>query len=117
MSKSLTVAGLLSLALALALAACGQSKPGAPTLPSPQVETAGVDPARAAPSSSDASVPSAQSVFATPPKAASTSGSGTRSNSALTRTEEASTMPQAGQANDHSSPLAPAASAGATRAP
>ena len=60
----------------------------------------------------DASVPAAASVL-TPAAAPKPEAPGERTNRTMTRAEESSTMPMAGQANDHSAPLAPARGASA----
>ena len=93
------------LATVCALGACDRD----PDLPRPGKPTMNAVPP---PPVRDASVPAADSVLTgavtvTPPEAP-----GTRSNRAMSRAEESAAMPMAGQAGDHSAPLAPRKGAG-----
>jgi hypothetical protein len=87
----------------LLLSACDKGHPG-PTLP--RVEAMKVEPATPPqPPTANTTVPPADSVVGPTnetPKADVAAG---RSNSAMTRAQESSAMPMAGQNNDHSAPL------------
>ena len=87
---------LLTCCLLAGLGACnkGVTEPPAPTAIQP------VSPV--------AAVPSAATVFATPPSAPNANAAVGRANSNLTRAEEANAMPLPGQNNDHSAPVIPA---------
>ena len=61
----------------------------------------------------DPSVPAADSVLKATAAATATSAPGTRTNATLSSTQESNAMPMAGQANDHSAPVAPAKAASA----
>lgn len=87
----------------LSLGACDDKPP--PTLPAPQVATPQGSPAVAP----DTSVPTADSVFNPGGVAPKTDAAAARSNSAMTRAQESTAMPMAGQNNDHSAPLAASA--------
>jgi len=62
--------------------------------------------------SSDTSVPSAGSVMS-PASSPGSSDAGTRSNAPMTRAEESSSMPMAGQGDTHSAPVTGAKGASA----
>ena len=79
----------------------------------PRLAAGHVDAAPPAPQLPDPSVPAAASVLTPPASIPKTDVPGTRSNTTLTRAEESSAMPVAGQANDHSAPVSPAGRASA----
>lgn len=87
------------LATVCALAACDRDvpRPGTPMMSSGQPP----------PPMRDSSVPTADSVLTGPAPVAVPEAPGTRSNRAMSRAEESGAMPMAGQAGDHSAPLAP----------
>ena len=89
--------------LAPLLSACDK-RPLDPATPKVEAAVAERDAARQAPAA-NTTVPSADSVLAPAsptPKASATAG---RSNSEMSRAQESSAMPMAGQNNDHSAPL------------
>jgi hypothetical protein len=96
---------------AVCLAAC--NKPPDPATPQAEPATSGV----AMPSSTlpDPSVPAAASALKAPAANTTTEAPGTRTNATLSGAQESNAMPMAGQANDHSAPLAPAKGASARR--
>ena len=101
----------LALAALLSLGACDNKPP--PTLPAPQVGAPTANPA----TRPDTSVPAAETVFNAGGVAPKADAAAARSNSTMTRTQESTAMPMAGQNNDHSAPLAASASqAGASAA-
>ena len=59
-------------------------------------------------SGADASVPSAASVMAPAMQASAADAATGRDNKTMSRAEESTAMPMAGQNNDHSAPLPPA---------
>lgn len=94
---------LATLAVAmLLLAACDKPVP-MPT--APQADLAKTNATNNPSPLPDTSVPSADSVLAPAATAMKKEAPGTRANATLTRAEQSSTMPVAGQANDHSAPL------------
>jgi len=93
----------LLLLSALALAACDQRPVSAPA---PTGDTIPAEAVALRPGTSDRSVPAADSVLTPATTAPSASVAGTRTNRAMTPAQERNTMPLAGQANDHSAPLA-----------
>lgn len=97
-------AGLLVCGLcALLLVACERHAPDAAAVPVvPAGTTVGAAPASAA----DTSVPAADSVLNPAPGASQPGTATLRSNKRMSAAEESSAMPMAGQANDHSAPLA-----------
>ena len=101
----LTLLAVLSAGL---LPACTQQ----PTdLPAPKREVAEAFPGTSAAPLGDTSVPSAQAVLFPAAAQPSPPSTGARDTSGLTKAEESQSMPQGGQANDHSAPLPPAARA------
>ncbi len=111
-SFSLTALSLV----ALTLSACDQSPPDPMRPPEPQVRLAtGESAAQMAsapqpllPTQNSApSVPSAETVLATPATATKLDPTTGRSNSAMSRAQESTAMPMPGQNNDHSAPLTP----------
>jgi hypothetical protein len=90
---------------ALLLTACDK---GPTAVPAPRPVPVTADTGTPPPASAGTSVPSADSALAAAkdkPKAAPEAG---RSNAEMTRSQESSAMPMAGQSNDHSAPVAPA---------
>ena len=90
--------------VAQSLSACNKvpSEPPVPTVSAVQIEP------RAAPGGAlNTSVPPADSVLA-PASETKRAPEAGRSNSTMTRAQEANAMPIPGQNNDHSAPLAPA---------
>ena len=92
---------------AVLLAACQKERPEPPK---PKVEAVQIETGSASPSSTQTSVPAADTVFPAAGVAAPASTPSVRTNKAMTRAEESAAMPMAGQANDHSAPAAVAAS-------
>lgn len=90
---------------ALLLAACSKESVDPP---SPSVVTAAPASVGTAPLSSsqgsDASVPSATSVFAVEPPASTAATASIRTNATLSDAQEKTAMPMAGQADSHSAP-------------
>ncbi len=80
----------------LALGACSKAKTDSPPVSAIQ------------PTMPNATVPPADTVFAAPSLASNASAAAGRSNSNLTRADEANAMPLPGQNNDHSAPVLPA---------
>ena len=104
MSSSTWAARVIG-ASALWLSACDPT--GTPPPPAPQLDAAAATPPTASlGSGSDASVPTASSVFAPASATAGDPALG-RSNRALTPAQESTAMPLPGQNNDHSAPLGP----------
>lgn len=106
----LSAAGAVVLVFtALALSACNK----APLEPAAAVISSG-PPATAPVTSppSDTSVPDASAVL-TPGVMPQAASSAARSNTTMSRAQESSQMPMAGQNNDHSAPLTPAKRASA----
>ena len=95
---------------ALLLSACdkGRSDP-----PAPLVEPVRVGASTTQPPLGGTSVPTAASVVAAESVAAKPAATADRSNTQMTRAEESSAMPMAGQNNDHSAPLTAAKRASA----
>jgi hypothetical protein len=89
-------------AMALLCSACDQRPVDTPP-PRSQIGT--VTPSATQAATSDTSVPPAESVLSAASGAAKPAVDATRSNAKLTRAEESTAMPMAGQANDHSAPL------------
>lgn len=79
----------------------------------PQVNVGASGAAQSSSTAPETSVPAADSVIKSGTAASPASASGDRTNTALTRAQESNAMPMAGQANDHSAPLAPAKAASA----
>ena len=95
---------LLTVALAaLCLSACDKKRADAPT---PQVLSDAALPAKAPGLPGDTSVPAAAAVLTPAEGRANTVPDTMRTNKTMTRAEESAAMPMAGQANDHSAPLA-----------
>lgn len=89
-------------AAALLLTACDRDRIDPPM---PYTAPATVESGVALVTGRDASVPAAASVL-TPATAAPQPASAGRTNDELTRAQESTAMPMAGQNNDHSAPLA-----------
>jgi hypothetical protein len=94
---------------ALSLGACTDSPSVPASLPAsiPPVSTTAtpvVDNAAVATSSTDQSVPAAETVL-TPAKDIKLDPAAGRVNTTMTKTQESTAMPLPGQANDHSAPL------------
>ncbi len=103
-----TYFSLTAIALvALSMSACDK-KPTAP--PTPQVSNLRIEAGAAPASAPDSWTPSADSASA-PGPVATTPPTGERSNRAMTRAQESSAMPMAGQNNDHSAALSAAKAA------
>lgn len=98
-SYSVAALGLI----ALSLGAC--DKPS-PRPPAPTVNAAPLRSGAAAGNAADTSVPAAEAVL-TPGAAAKPDPVAGRTNSSMTRAQEAGAMPLPGQNNDHSAPVAP----------
>lgn len=94
-------------AAALLMTACGRNKSDPPM---PYVAPVTVDVGMAPATGSVSSVPSAASVL-TSATGTAQAASAARSNEKLTRAEESTAMPIAGQNNDHSAPVAAGKSA------
>ena len=87
----------------LLLNACDKGHPG-PTVP--RVEPMQVDPGAIQQSpAANTTVPPAESVVGPANEAPKADAAAGRSNSTMTRAQESSAMPMAGQNNDHSAPL------------
>ena len=84
--------------MALLCSACDQRPVDKPP-PRSQIGT--VTPSATQAATSDTSVPPAESVLSAASGAAKPAVDATRSNAKLTRAEESTVMPMAGQANDH----------------
>jgi len=101
MRTPLTLSALCLFSLMLTACDKERSKP-----PAPQVEPVHVQTGTISSTATDTSVPAADSVLPpgneTPKPGAATG----RSNKEMTRSQESSAMPMAGQNNDHSAPLA-----------
>lgn len=109
MRTGLTLTALCAAALLLTACDRGRSDP-----PMPYVAPAKVESGVAPVAGSDASVPPAASVLTAAtdvPRPASAA----RTNDELTRTQESTAMPMAGQVNDHSAPLAAGSGASAPK--
>ena len=91
-------------ATALALSACDK-RPHDP--PTPTVQPVGSATALVGATTADTSVPDAATVLA-PAVVPKVEAPADRSNSSMSRTQESTAMPMAGQNNDHSAPLMPA---------
>ncbi len=121
MQERFTRAVLPILACALLGTLLGACSPRPAELPAPAREKGMPFPGTSATPMGDTSVPAAGSVFPATPAATPTltqATAGQRDNSGLTAAEESRSMPQAGQANDHSAPLpGPVASPSAMPAP
>jgi hypothetical protein len=89
-------------AVAFLCAACSKA-PVDPPAAAPPVAV--VAPGSTQAPTSDTSVPSAQSVLSPASGAAKPAVDATRTNDKMSRAEESTAMPMAGQANDHSAPL------------
>ena len=101
----------MTLAVTLLLGACAP-KPAPPPGPAAQADRAGMTLPRTP--STDASLPSASSVFDASAAAAGASAAApaatapqARANAELTPAQESRSMPLPGQANDHSVPVTP----------
>lgn len=96
---------------ALLMTACDKD-PTAPPMPYvvPSTVEVGVAPVTGA----ESSVPSATAVL-TPATVAEPAASAARTNDTLTRAQQSTAMPTAGQNNDHSAPLAADKGASSTR--
>ena len=94
---------------AVFLAACDQR----PDPATSRAEPAATGVATPSPTLPDPSVPAAASVLKAPAAATTPGVPGTRTNATLSDAQESNAMPMAGQANDHSAPLAPAKAASA----
>lgn len=100
MRTRMTVTALC--AAALLMTACDRD-PTAP--PMPYLAPVKVESGMAPVTGGDSSVPSAAAVL-TPATAAEPAASAARTNDRLTRAQQSTAMPMAGQNNDHSAPLA-----------
>jgi hypothetical protein len=87
----------------LAMGACSKPMPDPVAATPVPVQTS----AASAAGAPDTSVPDAAAVLSAAPAASVDPGAG-RSNTAMSRAQEASAMPMPGQNNDHSAPLASA---------
>jgi len=94
-------------ATALLLTACGKQviEPPLPSVATSPPASVGMAPLSAS-QGSDASVPSAASVFAAEAPASTGATASTRTNATLTDAQEKNAMPMAGQADSHSAPKA-----------
>jgi hypothetical protein len=125
MQERFTRAALPILACALLGTLLGACSPRPAELPATALEKGMPFPRTSATPMGDTSVPAAGSVYPGTPAATPAStptltqaAAGQRDNSGLTAAEESRSMPQAGQANDHSAPLpGPVASPSAMPAP
>lgn len=102
--------GVLALAGLQGLGACGEAKHDPPSV---QVGPPSTEAPAVAASVGDTSVPPAQAVLPTQASPPTSSPPGTRNQKSMTRADESTAMPMAGQANDHSAPLPPARRASA----
>lgn len=100
----------MGLAAALGLGACGQAQHDPPSV---QVGPPSTEAPRAAVTAGDTSVPAAQGVLTAQPTTPTVTAPGTRTQKSMSRADESTAMPMAGQANDHSAPLPPARRASA----
>lgn len=96
----------LSALMPLLLVACEKAQP-----PKPTVGPVGTESMPAVPSGTQTSVPPAEAVFPTTGIANPPATPAVRGNKAMTRTEESTAMPMAGQNNDHSAPAGAASRA------
>ena len=106
-ASSLSATVFAALLATLALVAC-QKRPAEP--PKPEAQQAPAMPIPNPGSTVDSSLPSAASVLppaSDAPRAATPAG---RTNRTMSASQESTAMPLPGQANDHSAPMAPAAS-------
>ncbi|MDP1647836.1 MAG: hypothetical protein Q8M01_06515 [Rubrivivax sp.] len=94
-------------AITLLLAACSKEsvQPPLPPVAASPTASVGMVPLSAS-QGSDASVPSATSVFAAEPPASTAETASTRTNATLSDAQEKTAMPMAGQADSHSAPKA-----------
>lgn len=102
---------------ALLLVACDK-RPGDPLMPPPATVSTSTSTGSAASPAADPSLPTAASVIAPAAEGTAAPAPSTgRTNAGLTNSQESSAMPMAGQNNDHSAPLAPAASGSSANMP
>ncbi len=95
---------LIAVSLAtLLVAGCDKKRPDSPA-PQVRSDTAVPIPATAGPGNT--SVPAAATVLTPAESRANANPTEVRTNKTMTRAEESAAMPMAGQANDHSAPLA-----------
>lgn len=92
-------------AIALLLAACSKESidPPLPSVVTPSPASVGTAP-QSSSQASDASVPSATSVFAAEPPASTAATASILPNATLTEAQEKTAMPMAGQGDSHSAP-------------
>jgi len=107
MSTPMVLAALIG--AAVFLAACDKR----PEPAAAQAEPAASSVAKPSATLPDPSVPAADAVLKSPAAATATEAPGTRTNAALSSAQESNAMPMAGQAGDHSAPVAPAKAASA----
>jgi hypothetical protein len=100
MQTRMIFAGLA--AMSLLCSACDKRSVDTPV---PQSQIGTVTPSGTPAATSDTSVPPAESVLSAASGAAKPAVDATRTNAKMTRAEESTAMPMAGQANDHSAPL------------
>ena len=90
-------------AIALLLSACSKENVDPPPVVTNPPTTVGTAPVGST-QGSDASVPSAASVFAAEAPASAAAAASTRTNAPLTDAQEKNAMPMAGQGDSHSAP-------------